>query len=114
MNIDLLQKQICDKYFTDYIPSPDNFKIGISKSALDGIQPLNGFRHEITGDTTGWYIWGGVYSDSPDFFMPMHVMHLSQQCPLIMKFLGLPPGYRFLINDKGYEDVWYDESLLTP
>ncbi|WP_459166268.1 hypothetical protein [Sinorhizobium meliloti] len=25
----------------------------------------------------------------------------------------MPPGWRFLIAN-GYEDVWYDETLLSP
>jgi hypothetical protein len=24
----------------------------------------------------------------------------------------LPPGYRFLIDDSGHQDVWFDEALL--
>lgn len=38
-------------------------------------------------------------------------MHLDQLCPEIQKFLGLPPGWRFLIAEN-YEDVWFDISLL--
>ncbi|WP_459213513.1 immunity protein Imm33 domain-containing protein [Paraburkholderia caribensis] len=29
-----------------------------------------------------------------------------------MPYLGLPPGWRFLIAE-GYEDVWEDAKLLT-
>jgi hypothetical protein len=29
-----------------------------------------------------------------------------------VKFLGLPPGFRFLIGENNYEDVWEDKSLL--
>ncbi|WP_434048948.1 MULTISPECIES: immunity protein Imm33 domain-containing protein [Sorangium] len=29
-----------------------------------------------------------------------------------MRFLGLPPGWRFLIADE-HEDVWKDPSLLN-
>ncbi|WP_456236598.1 immunity protein Imm33 domain-containing protein [Chryseobacterium carnipullorum] len=31
----------------------------------------------------------------------------------MIKYLGLPAGNRFLIDDKGFEDVWFDENLLT-
>ncbi|WP_441007151.1 immunity protein Imm33 domain-containing protein, partial [Neisseria meningitidis] len=33
--------------------------------------------------------------------------------PEIIPFLTLPPGYRFLIGENGYEDVWFDELLLN-
>ena len=75
--------------------------------------PINGLRHTPEGDTTGWYIWAGEnFSQEPGFFEPLHVSHLSEWCHLVLKYLGLPPGSRFLITDIGYEDVWFDESLL--
>jgi hypothetical protein len=40
------------------------------------------------------------------------VAHLSSWRPEVLKFLGLPPGWRFLTDVKGYEDVWHDPSLL--
>ena len=33
-------------------------------------------------------------------------------CPEVLEFLGLPPGYRFLLAID-YVDVWYDPSLLN-
>lgn len=107
------QIEICNKYSAKYIPCLNNFKVGISRNIRNGVMPINGLRHPIEGDTTGWYIWAGEeYSEDPDFFIPLHVEHLKDWCPLIIKYLGLPPGYRFLITDDGYEDVWEDTSLL--
>lgn len=73
---------------------------------------MNGLRHPPQGDTVGWYIWAGEeLSQEPDFFQPRHVEHLNEWCPAVISYLGLAPGWRFLLaND--YEDVWYDESLL--
>jgi len=31
---------------------------------------------------------------------------------MIIKYLGLSPGWKFL-SDGEYEDVWYDENLLN-
>lgn len=113
MIVKLDQKKICDKYGAPFLESPDDQKIGISKTVLEGLNPLNGLRHPPEGDTTGWYIWAGEdYSEDPDFFKPLHVEHVDQWSPLIRKYLGLAPGWRFLVAD-GYEDVWFDESLLN-
>ncbi len=38
--------------------------------------------------------------------------HFSQRNPKIIKYLGLDDGFRFLITESGYEDVWFDENLL--
>jgi hypothetical protein len=43
--------------------------------------------------------------------MPLHVTHLQEWCPDAVRYLGLPPGWRFL-TAKGYEDVWFDPDLL--
>jgi hypothetical protein len=37
--------------------------------------------------------------------------HLLQTRPELIKYFGLDVGYRFLIDNNGYEDVWYDEKL---
>ena len=107
------QREICQKYRAEFIPTDINDIIGISDNTNGKLIPINGLRHPIIGDTSGWYIWSGEeYSESGDFFKPLHMGHLVDRCPQILKFLGLPPGYRFLIDNKGYEDVWYDRSLL--
>lgn len=107
------QKEICKKHGVTHYPSPPNLKVGIALNVREGITPINGLRHPPEGDTTGWYIWAGdELSIDPEFFKPLHVEHLPDWCPEVQKYLGLPPGWRFLIAGD-YEDVWYDESLLT-
>ncbi len=112
--IESKQRNICEKYGANFIETPLNFKVGISENVKLGIEPINGLRHFPSGDTSGWYIWAGEYSDAPDFFKPLHTEHLNEWSDLIMPFLGLEPGYRFLIAEKGdYVDVWEDLSLLN-
>jgi hypothetical protein len=107
-----LQMRLCEKYGVPLIDALPDMKVGVSPNVKSGLMPINGLRHPIQGDTTGWYIWAGEEpSADPDFFQPLHVAHLSEWCPLVLKFLGLPPGWRFLVAD-GYEDVWEDPSLL--
>jgi len=106
------QKEVCKKYGLEWFPSPPDFKIGISKNLKSGIMPINGLRHPVEKGTAGWYIWAGDYLNSKDFFVPMHIDHLDEYFPMVLKYLGLPPGWRFQIDDKGYEDVWEDKSLL--
>ena len=87
-------------------------KAGVAENVRTGAVPVNGLRHPLEGDTTGWYIWAGEeLSSDPDFFLPLHVEHLEEWRPEILKYLALPPGWRFLV-DSDYEDVWYDPSLL--
>jgi len=106
------QSDICNKYSSPFVSSPLSLKVGISRNMKDGALPINGLRHPIEGDTSGWYIWGGEeLSDDPDFFLPIHIEHLHEWCPDIIKFLGLSPGWRFLYTPN-YEDVWEDKTML--
>lgn len=110
--IEELQKELCKKHEAEFRSSPNDLKVGIATNVREGIVPINGLRHPPEADTTGWYIYAGEeLSDDPDFFKPLHVEHLDNWCPQIKKYLGLPPGWRFLIAGE-YEDVWFDEALL--
>jgi hypothetical protein len=90
----------------------DDLKVGIALNVRTGLQPLNALRHRPEGDMSGWYIWAGEeVSEDADFFEPLHLSHLLDWCPPIVPYLALPPGWRVLLAP-GYEDVWFDESLL--
>lgn len=109
------QLAICKKHHMDWVPSPMELKIAMADNALTNMIPINGVRYPSENGMTGWFIWSGEeFSESDDFFKPHCVGHLPELNPLIIPFLGLPPGYRFLIDGKGYVDVWEDPILLLP
>jgi hypothetical protein len=109
---DLLQRRICRQYATDFVESPPDSKIGIARNARLGQWPLNGLRHRPEGNTCGWYVWAGdTLSEDPDFFEPHQVSHVPTLLPTVLPYLGLPPGWRFLLAEN-HEDVWYDPELL--
>jgi len=109
----LNQNAVCVKYNVEFSPTDFNDIVGIALESLDIENiPINGLRHPIEKGTSGWYIWSGELSPAVNFFKPSHVNHLLETCPEILDYLGLPPGWRFLIDNKGYEEVWFDKSLL--
>ena len=106
------QKEICSRYGASFVESPQDSKVGIALDTIDKA-PLNALRHPPESGTCGWYIWGGEeLSEAPDFFEPLHVAHLSERCPEIMKYLGLGPGWRILVAREQLE-VWYDEAIIN-
>lgn len=106
------QLDICRQYGASWVEASDHLKVGLARNVTSDSKPLNGLRHPPQGDTTGWYIWAGdELSTRADFFEPVHVAHLRAQCPQVLRFLGLPPGWRFLIAGT-YVDVWEDPKLL--
>ena len=104
---------ICARYGSPMAPpSPDDM-LGVALATV-GAAPLNALRHPSEGGTYGWFIWGGEeLSSSPDFFQPLHVMHLAEYAPQLMPFLALAPGWRVLLAP-GQVDVWFDAKLLVP
>jgi hypothetical protein len=112
------QTKVCARFgVTRLAPAPD-LNTGVSEHFLNGMfhkaptWPLHGSRYLPTSTTTGWYIWAAELSDSPDFFQAVHTIHLETWSADAVPYLGLPPGWRFLLAPD-YEDVWYDESLLV-
>lgn len=106
------QAIICERWQAPYLPTLPSQKVGISENVKESIYPINGMRHKPVGDTSGWYIWAGEELNSDEnFFQPLHAKHLDEWCPDAKKYLGLSPGWRFLIAPD-YEDVWFDPNLL--
>lgn len=105
------QRAFCREQEHDYTASAPSSKVGFAMQT-QGQLPINGLRHPPQGETNGWYIWcGEELSSDPDFFSPLHTRHLIERCPAALKFLGLPPGFRFLVAGD-YVDVWYDPSII--
>jgi hypothetical protein len=104
------QIEICKKYRAEYSPLDWSLNVGESINLYSGELPINGLRISLAG-TTGWFLWAGKeFSQAPDFFRPVHALHLLEKLPEVIPYLGLSLYWRFLIAP-GYEDVWYDERL---
>jgi hypothetical protein len=106
------QRLLCERIGCqpDYVAPRD--KLGAAPSLFKDEWPIKGIRHLAARGTCGWYIWAGEYSDDPNFFQPQHAEHVFSQRPEITGYLGLPPGWGFIIAP-GYEDVWHDETLMV-
>ena len=106
------QKVICERYGATFSPCSFDGMIGIALASFPpGSEPIHGLRHPEQNQSSGWFLWCGEYSEADDFFQSVHIHHLQEIYPPILSYLGLPPGWRFLIDEE-YEDVWYDKSLL--
>jgi hypothetical protein len=112
MMISISQKNVCIKFGAEFVASPEWLKLGLSRDFSSTSYPLNGLRHPPENGTCGWFIWSGaLLSQADDFFQPLHVSHIVGRCPILLKYLGLAPGWRFLVAPN-HEDVWWDGKLL--
>ena len=109
------QKAICYKLKINWNPVDIQSMIAFNNSLFTDRLPINGLRHPETAQINGWYLWSGgdIPQEDNHFFKPLHVEHLLEKRPYVLKYLGLPAGWRFQVDDNGYEDIWYDESILN-
>ncbi|MBV7530689.1 hypothetical protein [Chitinophaga sp. sic0106] len=111
----LLQQELCTQYNATFQPAPFSTLIAIALDtfSVPGNWPVNGLRIPVANEeTVCWFVWAGPeFSTADDWFKPMHAHHLPDIHPKLVKYLGLPAGWRFLFDDS-YEDVWFDEGLL--
>jgi hypothetical protein len=106
------QKVFCAEKGTMFVSTPAESKLGFALKTKGKI-PINGLRHPVRDQTSGWYVWcGDEFSEAPDFFDPVHAKHVYEDYPNLVRLLGLPPGYRFLVSGD-YVDIWYDNNLLN-
>ncbi len=112
-DLDQRQRAVCTRYGAHFDPPRNDTRLGIALQTLTQV-PINGLRQLPDEGTSGWYVWaGGEMGEAPDFFQPLCLEHLHTHCALVLPFLALPPGWRFQIDSAGYEDVWFDETLLA-
>jgi hypothetical protein len=108
------QQQLCAEHQVPWTPPGGGSIVGLARDVGTDLWPVNGLRLSIEGSTCGWYLWAGEseMDQDPDYFEPVHVEHLYERCREVLPYLGLPPGWRFLVVS-GYCDVWEDPDLLT-
>ncbi|MCP3973653.1 MAG: hypothetical protein GY720_04090 [bacterium] len=111
MNLEPGHFEVCESFVVDPEPPAVGTKLGVAANVRSDTVPLHGLRHPPEGDTNGWYLWRGEYSDDPDFFVPLHFEHVGERAPEAIPYVALPPGWRFLVaTDR--EDIWFDATLL--
>jgi hypothetical protein len=107
------QRRLCSRYGAAFFALEPYSNLGASPNIEGNLKPLNGIRHPPQSGTNGWYLWSGLdFPVEDDAFLPLHTSHIIGWNSLALRYLGLPPGWRFLTDGK-YEDVWFDETLLN-
>jgi len=105
------QQDTCEKFGSIFDPPAEDAIVGVAVASL-GQLPLNAMRSQPHGAACGWYVWGGDFSDAPDFFEPLHVQHLAHYAPALVPYLALTTGWRVQLASD-HVDVWYDDKLLA-
>ncbi|MGY5766295.1 immunity protein Imm33 domain-containing protein [Brachybacterium sp. DNPG3] len=97
---------MCRRFgLAETVPEP---KVALALSSI-GATPVYGTRIALEeGDDVSWFLHCGEYSEAADFYQPVHLEHLPELLPIVLPYLRLPPGARFIIDADGYVDVWLE------
>ena len=83
-------------------------KIAVSKEIYNGSE-VNGVRYEAPQYMTGWYLTSNSYNGDVKSLQVESIFYLIKARPDLVKYLAIPIGYRFYLDEKG-DDVWKDED----
>lgn len=81
----------------------------ISDGVYEGL-PVNGVRYMSPSHMTGWWLTTDEYNDDVKSLKNVHFFHVAFTRPDILKYLALPPGFRFYIS-QGESGAWFDEQV---
>lgn len=109
-NMEELQKEVCRKFNSKFSPLDPDTMIALAVDTI-GEQPIYASRIKPaeSANPIAWFIYCGEYSDDPDFYQAVHIKHLKELLPVVEKYLALETGFNFIIDDRGYEDVWKED-----
>lgn len=106
-----MQREVCKRFGATHYASDENNTVYFA-GETQGLLPVHGERVRGGENQSGWYVWcGGNRFDRDDFFQEMSVFEFAGRVPLAYSFLGLPPGFKFLVAG-GHQRAWLEEGLL--
>jgi len=103
-----LQRETCSTYGLAEV-EPEEM-VAIAFETL-GKYPLHGERVVLgKGEKISWYFYCGGSAEQSRQFKPVHVAHLADVLPEVVRFLRMPPGSGFMIDSAGHEEIWVERD----
>ena len=86
---------VCRRWAAPYLPADGQALVAISPLVLAGHMPVSGARYPSDGRNSGWIIWAGDRHEEVTDLIHEHAAHLATLRPDLLRYLGLPVGWRF-------------------
>jgi|GEM_PF-3278019 len=95
------QRRVCAHWGAPFErPNADSL-VSISALVLQGHMPVAGVRYRMTGKMSGWIIYASDIHEEVDDLTYEHVVHLATMRPDLLRYMGLPVGWRFDFESEG-------------
>lgn len=98
---------VCRHWAAPYLPTDEQALVAISRLVFAGHLPVTGKRYESNGANSGWYFSAGDRREEVTDLVNEHAVHLATVRPDLLRYLGLPVGWRFDREAAG-ENVRYE------
>lgn len=92
------QSEICSFYKLPAQFPNFNQMVVISKGVYEG-KDIEAIRYDSPENMSGWWLITDDYDDNIESLMTVHFYHVAFGRPDILKYLALPFGYRFLMEN---------------
>ena len=104
------QHVVCEKFSGEFsAPLADKLAV-ISEGVLEG-DPVQGVRYPSPEHMSGWWITTDRYNGEINTLKNEHLYHVTAARPELVRYLGLPDGFRFDLSAR--EDVWFDQDVAN-
>ncbi|WP_425413063.1 immunity protein Imm33 domain-containing protein [Micromonospora citrea] len=107
------QRDTCRRFTVEPVPPRQRTMVGLALSRPRHMEPLNALRHPTAGNGNGWFVWRGpAIPQEDDNFCTLARRAPGRTRPGAWAVSRPSPGWGVVLAP-GYEDVWYDETLLN-
>jgi len=103
------QQELCRNKGAEYIPPLFQQMVAISDGVLEG-EATEGVRYPSPRHMSGWWLTTDRYNGDIKTIRTVHLYHVVIVRPDLIKYLGLPFGYRFHASS---DQAWFDQKVMT-
>lgn len=103
------QSAICSAASSAYVQTQLIEMVVVSPDVEAGGAVEQGVRYPFGSPNSGWWIFGSRYSGVIETMLRIHVGHLAQSFPGLVRYLALEPGFCFSLVPQ--PRVWFEEEV---
>lgn len=104
------QQDLCNQLSVPFSPPCIEQLAAVAPGISSG--DIQAVRYPSPPHMSGWWITSETSSVAADM-KPQHLSHVVAARPDIIRFLGLPFGYRFSLTSEGESEVWFDSEVAS-
>lgn len=101
------QHETCLRVNAEFSPIRPDQLVVISDGVYEN-EPTEGVRYTSPQHMSGWWLTTDRYNGDINTLKTVHAHHVSEKRPDLVKYFGLPFGYRFFARE---DDVWFDSKV---